>query len=303
MIMGSKTSLIDLELKDRKSKGVKFIEIQATLDDFKDLKVTLEKKHLIRQYSLSVYAVHVPILNSYGSECILGETNALIRKDNLNLIKKSIILADKFSDLSNPYVIIPTGGLVKEGEFIPDFSRVKKGLFQKDLWELRNYVTENYPRVTLLLKNNPMVKKEGNEYLPYAYGYEDDFMFWIKELKDSHLGIALDVANAMGTVRYNQEHNSNSDFMSIEYFFYRYAPFLKLIHLSNGKNFSSQKDEYGLPFLSSEPIDVQMMKNILFVIHDLKYTSPITITTNEDDSQNAVNFLKTRDCIVQSFKK
>jgi sugar phosphate isomerase/epimerase len=303
MIIGSKSNLIEEQLKDRKSKGIKFIEIHSTLDDFKDLKITLEKKHLLRQYGLSVYAVHSPILNSYQEECVLGETNTLLRKDNMNLIKKSIILADKLSDLSNPVVIVSAGGLVAEGEFVPDFSREKKEYFQKDLWELKNYISENYPRVMILVKNNPTVKKDESGLFHYGYGYEDDLIHWIRDIKDAHIGVCLDIANALGTIRYNEKTNRSSDFTSIEYFLYYYKPYLKLIHLSNGRDLVASRGESGLPFLSSNSEDLNIIKRVLAVIHDIKYTLPITIEVNEEDDSNAINFVKTRDTIIQSFKK
>lgn len=303
VIIGSKASIVESQLKDRQGKGSKFIELSPTLADFKDLEKTLDQKHLLRQCGLIVYAVHAPLLNSHQKRCVLGETNVLMRKDNLNLIKKSVILADKFADLSNPLVVVSAGNLIKEDEFNPDLSRIKKDLFQKDLWELSDYITKHYPRVSIAVKNNPKVKRTKEGLFYFDMGYEEDFFMWIREMRGVHMGVALDVANAIDTIRYNKQYNPHSYFSSIQEYLYRYSPLLKVIHLANSEPSNETEGFYHLPFLSEKPKDMGMLRTVLSSINEIKYVNPITIATDEERMDNAENFLKTREAIIHSFKR
>lgn len=299
MIVGSKATLTLNELIDRKKRGVKFIEIQTVLDDFESLEDTLTKKHWIKQNGLQIYSIQVPKKNRYGQLCVVGEKNPLWRKENLNLIKKSVILADKLSDNANPTVIVPLGGIVETGEHLPEFMKEKKMLFQKDVQELRNYMKEQYPTVTLLFKNNPLLSQRGEQRMYYGYGYEEEFLHWIKELKEPQLGICLDIGNALVTAGYNKKEDNSSDFQSLTYFLYRYAPFLKMIHLSQIRG----EREGRIGFTHEMKEDIETLSELMSVIHVLDYHAPITINAREENPEQAEWFTKTRTCILHSLKK
>lgn len=299
MIVGSKATLTMNELIDRKNRGVKFIEIQTVLGDFDSLEDTLAKKHWIKQNGMKVYAVQVPKENRYGQRCIVGEKNPLWRKENMNLIKKSVILAGKLSDNANPLVIIPLGGEVDNGSRSLDFTKEKKIMFQKDVFELAEYVKAQYPYVTLLFKNNPLCKRRGNGVVYYGYGYEEEFFHWIKELRTPQLGICLDIGNALVTADYNIKEKIPSDFDSISYFLHRYAPLLKMIHLSQIEADTGRRIGYS----KDVEEDVVILSEVMTTIYKLSYHAPITINVLEEDPTKAERFNETRISMIDALKK
>lgn len=299
MIVGSKTTLTMKELTVIKNSGVKFIEIQTVLEDFENLEDTIARKHWVKQHGMKVYAIGIPRLNRYGQPCIVGEKNPLWRKENMNLIKKGIILAEKFSDSSSINIIIPLGGAVEVGTHLPDFTKEKKILFQKDVFELSNYVKEYYPSVRLLFKNNPLQETRGGEPIYYGYGYEEDFFHWIKELKASELGICLDVGNALVTSTHNKRKNSDSEFSSITHFLYRYAPILKMIHLSQIDEASGSRFGYSKDLKK----DVDALTQVMIGLYDMSYNAPITINANEENLSEVEQFIETRLCMIEALRK
>lgn len=300
MIIGCQTALKESELIDRKNKGIKFIELQISLMDLTNMEETINNRHNLSKYGLTPYAFHPPNLNSKDKECVLGEMNLLTRKENLNLIKKTIVLADKMVEGGSPIVILSIGGLSVENA--NEFNR-KREVIQKDLWDLKNFINEKHPKVVLAIKNNSKVKEIEGENFHYGYGYEDDFISWIRELKTSNIGIALDVSNAMGVINYNKTNNQGSDFSSINYFIHRYTKYLKIIHLGKGVELASNKHNTKCPFEETDSEDMKIMRDIFTMLKELNYKEPITLAVKEYDSENASNYLKTRSCLIQALRK
>lgn len=301
MIIGCQTALKESELIDRKNKGIKFIELNLSLIDLTNIEETVNKRHNLTKYGLTPYAFHPPYLNSIDKECVLGEMNLLARKENLNLIKRTIVIADKMVEGGNPIVILSIGGLSAENA--NEFSNRKKEVIQKDLWDLKNFINEKYPKVVLAVKNNTKTKEINGVNLNYAYGYEDDFITWIRELKSNNIGVALDVSNAMGVIHYNKIYNRDSYFNSISYFIHRYTKFLKIIHLGKGIDFASSKDNTMYPFEETNSDDMRIMREIFNVLKDLNYNDPITLTVKENSTENVLNYVKTRKCLIQALRK
>ncbi|WCK57775.1 TIM barrel protein (plasmid) [Aneurinibacillus sp. Ricciae_BoGa-3] len=278
------------------------MEIQCLLDDFNDIQASMEKKHWLRELGMTIYALHVPMKNKQEQSCTLAETNPLLRKENMNLIKKTIMLADRLCEVVNPIVVIHAGGLIQESETSGGV-QIKKESFQNDLMELRKFIQERYPKIILAVENNPKVTEENKKELVFRYGYEDDIAQWVKELRDPNIGTVLDTCHAIGVINYNKQHYPRSEFVSIESYLDAYASTLKLIHLSNGINFVSKREEQGLPFLATNPEDITFVKGLFNFLNEIKYNHPITIETEEADYDKALNFVETRKTIVESFRR
>ncbi|MDF2879552.1 MAG: hypothetical protein K0R54_109 [Clostridiaceae bacterium] len=294
MIIGCKSALIETQLIDRKNKGVEYIEIHAFIDDFTDINSLLNRKNLLLKNKLKAYCVHAPIVYNTKDQIELTTNNEELRKENDILYKKVIQFANEFCDVPNPIVVIHPGGLFMPSEnqcSIEGFYKEQRDKFHKEISEIQNFITENYPNVIVAIENNVRYLNINNNTYMYAYGFEDDIVSWIYELDYENIGTTLDIRNCMSVIDYNLKNNIKSDFIKIEDFIDAYIPNLKLIHLSKGY---IDTIKHGQAFFKTNKEDIDCFEKIFKKLNNYRYNGAVTIETNEINIDYALNYLSTK---------
>lgn len=298
MIVGSQSTLKLNELLDRKKRGVRFVELQVTLDDFDDFATTISRKHELKQQEIQIYAIAVPEKNKYNQPCTLGVKNPMWHKENISTIKRTIVMADKLNGGSkSTKVIVSLGGVLQNGDTKQEIKELKT-LFQNDVTGLKSFVRTNHPNVELVFKNNPLIDIDGDEEKLYGYGYENDFIGWLKEMGDEQVQVCLDIGNALMTIKEHKTRGIESKFKSLTEYVEAYAPFLKLIHISQTNLFTGKKEGFN----AEKSKDKEIIGEVMDALQKINYTFPITLTAEEEQKDNAVLFTETRNCILKSLK-
>jgi hypothetical protein len=299
LIIGAKSALSESQLRDRKERGARWIEIQLLPENIYKMEDWSHYRQLIGALGLTVYAVHPPTKNSKGAECYLGEWQSTLQEENLSWMKKSMLWAQRLCSVAQPLLIVHAGA------FLPPWQQNEENFvievhqkWKQEVEALHFFRRQQVPNLHLLLENNPRYVEINGKLEAFAYAYTDDLHQWVHHFNDSHVGTVLDICHAMGAI-YSEETN----FLSVNDYISTYAHSLQLLHLSKANELAAKRSDHGLPFIHDDEHDIYFLKSMLNTLHCYhRARIPITIETEELDYNKAENFSKTKLALEKALK-
>ncbi len=298
MIIAAKAAIDRKQIVDRKNRGANYIELHTLPTYFLDKDYTEEIQNILEEEEVKCICVHAPINNIYKNGCGIGYKDKVSEeeyKHNIEIIKKSILMADKIIDMPRKIVVIHPIESYKIN--VNTTIEKERKYFEEDLKLLSEFTKQNTTNVYLAIENTiRAVDKKNKLFRDSLYAYNDDYVKWIEKLDLDNVGVILDTCHAIATAYYNKE-TGEKEFIDIEEYINAYSKKLIHMHLSNSLTYGFGKD-HGRAFLNTKR-DVSLLKKIENTLNKIGYTGNITIETVDKDIYNYERYSKT----VETMKK
>lgn len=307
MIIAAKLSRDIIQIKDRKSKGANYVELHTNPSEFEEDIDELEYRKIFDENEMKIISVHSPMKNKYNNGCGVGYKPFVSKKEyyhNIDIIKRSILLASKIIDSKQKIVVIHLAEIPLSNS-TKDINVHKKAV-EEDVILLSKYASEISNDIILAFENNvPIykVQKDGS-YIETAYGSNCDYVKWIRDLNLNNVGVTLDICHALGSIEYGNKTNKESTPLNISEYIINCGNLLKHIHLSNSRNFSL-KEGHGIAFNNSYK-DISILKEIKLTLEKINYKYNIVIETIEKDVnkyENYVCIIKVLESFIENFER
>lgn len=303
MNIGGKCGLVSEHIVDRKNKGANLIEFHTDINDFVDKSVVDYKniKETLIKENVLCHTVHSPMKNTYGLQCSLSEIDPIKRKENFDLLLKSVEYANYLCEVENPIVVIhPSDSFsVKHDDFLYSNIEENNKIFKDELNKLSEIVKTRYPNIRLGLENTmPFVRDlKTNDVIIHTGFIYPSYMKDIDEMNLSNVGHVLDICHALATIRFTQLISGGKTDLSLNDYLEASIKNLFLIHLNNAKNMAESPYNHGTPYCSNVKTDMSILKEIITFLKKNDYKNYITIEVMEDNYFNAINYKITSDAI------
>lgn len=301
--IGGKCGLVSEHIVDRKNKGAGLLEFHTDINDFvnksvmdyKSIKETLIKEEVI------CHTVHSPMKNTYGLQCSLSEIDPIKRKENFNLLLKSVEYANYLCEVENPIVVIhPSDSFsVKNNNFLYSNINENNKVFKEELNKLSHIVNTKYPNIRLGLENTmPFVRDlKTNDVVIHTGFIYPEYMKDIDKMNLSNVGHVLDICHALATIRFTQLISGGKTDLTLNDYLKTSINNLFLIHLNNAKNMAESPYNHGTPYNSYVESDVKILNEIFLFLKKNNYKNYITIEVMEENYFDAINYKVTNDAI------
>lgn len=224
----------------------------------------------------------------------MSEIDLLKRKDNFDILLKSVEYANYLCDIDNPIVVIhPSDIFVLENDLYSEFRLYEnKKIFEEELYKISNLVESRYPNVRLGLENTtPFVKNiKTNEIVIHNGFVYPDYMIDINNMNLVNVGHVLDICHALSTIRFNNLVTLNKSNIDIKTYVDTCIDKLFLIHLNNLDGLGEIPSKHSTPFLENNYNDLEILRELFNLLNAYKYGGYITIEVLEDDYYNGINY-------------
>ena len=299
MIIASKCAIDKVQLKDRNNRGSNYMELHTMPKYFIDKDYTEEFLKMLKEENMECISVHSPIKNTYGLGCGVGYKGKVEDKvylENMELIKKSIIFAEKVIKQERKICVVHVPDTFKL-DFKIDMQKEKEN-FIKDIKELGEFAKLNAPNVVIVIENTIRAKDEktGLEHVA-VYGYKDEFVRWVEEANLNNVDVMLDICHLIATSNYRKDLGEK-DFLTITDYVKSYAPKLSHIHLANSYGYGFLED-HGESFKNIKE-DIFKLKELEEVLKEINYNGNIVIETTDKDVNKYERYTETIDTILKN---
>lgn len=309
MQIGTKCSFNKEQLLCSIQKGLYSLEFHTNYSDFNSDIDFSEIKEILKNNNISCHAVHAPISDNKGiKESIsIGTFYREQRKDNIELFKKCIQVANYLCENNTPIVVshIGTGYCITDNDF-NNLSKEDINVYikeaEEDLNIINNYILENYPNTIFVVENMPsMTYSSDNKLHSWYFGCKEDLPQFIDSLNLSNIKTCLDVCHLTTTMRIDKLKNPYND-ISLDYYIEKYSKNLGLIHLNNCINLGEKLEWHSQPFIKNLDEDVKLLTEFFTAIFKYNVNCPISLEINDTDYLKQTNTDKTIECIEYVLK-
>ena len=155
------------------------------------------------------------------------------------------------------------------------------------------YIEKNRLNVDVLLENHVKFKDIDGKDVHYIFGATEDYINKVLELDLKHIGVLIDLCHYKGMENYYKA--IGLDYLSIGDWFRLAGDKLGHIHLCGGEGYCHTDEDHGHVIEKGEYLD-----SIVKAIKDTGYNKDITIEVYEDDLNNAKNFRRQLDIMLDT---
>jgi hypothetical protein len=280
------------DIIEKYKKDCSNIEIQ--LLNFLSDKDILDYFNNITKTKSNIYVIHMPLIKEVDLN-LEYFTYPKYKETFLRVCKLSQMLANYYKhDIT---IIIHNGSTLDFYEKIPKLLECIIDLFNNVLSKFKNisFAIENI--IPFIIKDNNLIESTN--------GYLNENVIIAKYLNKvcikKAFGTVLDTCHAMITIKLIKKLFDNKNYLdydeyNLESFFHQNRDTIKVIHLSNVKEFGYNKFEHGTPFLDE---DMDQLSKIVDLYKKYNYDCFVTIEVFEKDYLNRINFEKTRDNLLK----
>lgn len=308
MNIGGKCGLIEEHISDRKRRGANLIEFHTDVNDFlkKDYLDFKNIKDSLKRNDVICHTVHSPMKNSFGGQCSLSEIDPVKRKENFNLLLKSVEYASYLCEIENPIVVIhPSDDFsVLKDAYEEENIKENNKIFQYELNNLSEIVKSRYSNVRLGLENTmPFIRdlKTGDVVIHTGFVYPC-YMKDIDEMKLSNVGHVLDICHALATIRFTNMISGGKSNLTLKSYLDASIERLFLIHLNNLKDLAENPLKHGTPYKIDSEKDLKVLYDLFVYLREADYKNYITIEVLEEDYKNALNYEFTNNAVKEVLK-
>lgn len=249
-----------------------------------------------------IHSIHMPIIRNRGGDVTIER---ITDNEDSKLLDQVFYIANYFGEKEDRDIRI-----VMHSEI--SFETV---MDQPSIWhDIIKHINDmllKYPRTILCLENvTPFRHVKSGEILCLTNNFFDDNVKLCKLLRDSisvnenRIGVVLDICHQGITEKYMKliYELSNIDMpdFSLETYLKIYAPYLKIIHFCDFKNYGHDKN-HGTPFEDQEKVN-QMLDLIRNYV-DIENIVYLTLEVYENDYVKNDNYIKTKQMVDNYFKE
>lgn len=310
MKIGTKCGFDKKQLLCSVKKGLSFLEFHTNIEDFSSDIDFKEIKSILDNHNVNCHAIHAPIADIYGrKESIsIGTFYKDQRKDNIELFKKCIQLANYLCNTSNPIVVahIGTGYSLSDKHNNKHSKKFIDNILEQgkeDLTLINQYIKDHYPNTLFVVENMPaMCYGADNQPYSWYFGQREDLPKFINSLKLSNIGTCLDICHLTTTMRIDKMYNPYTSKTLTDYI-KEYTSSLKLVHLNNCVNLGEITPYHSQPFNKNSVEDVILLKEFFNAIINFDIDCFISLEINEIDYLQQPNSTLTIDCVNYVLKQ
>lgn len=304
MQIGTKCSFNKEQLLCSIKKGLHSLEFHTNYSDFNGDIDFSEIREILKNNNVSCHAVHAPIRDSKGilESISIGTFHKEQRKDNIELFKKCIQVANYLCEDGTPIVVshIGTGYCITDNNHT-NLSKsdidvcIKEA--EEDLTIINEYIVENYPNTIFVVENMPsMTYASANQLYSWYFGCKEDLPQFIESLNLTNIKTCLDICHLTTTMRIDKIHNPYNN-ISLDYYIEKYSKTLGLIHLNNCINLGEKLEWHSQPLLKESNDDVKLLSEFFTAMLKYNVNCPISLEINDVDYLTQANTDKTIECI------
>lgn len=321
---------ISLEcLRDRKNKGFELLELYTDPQTFENNNDFIAQR--IDEFGLKCVVVHAPHetgMRKNVADCGFAGLTDQINQKSIELVIKSIDLADKVLKTEDRFVVVHPASqtfisdefnnmfLLERGERYKKIKEARENSISngiKNLKTLLEYAKNK--NINICIENMPNIDMSFNgKYATYCtFAYPEDFKRILKELDKSNLMITFDVCHLLNHIRiirmlsetngeigcnlpedievYKEKlKNDDHEILIVEDFLEVFKGKIGVIHLNNSIEFGFTKNTHSTKFTEK---DKYFLESFFKKLKDINYKKPITLEINERDLKDAANLLET----------
>lgn len=268
------------QLKERKNKGAKYIELHLFEKDVNSDESIRKILKNIKKSGLSIKAIHIPIDRKYSIE-------GLITEEGFKIIQNTCSLAEQISQIMQEPIHV-----VLHQEL--NLEQLKTwGMYDLILEKLK-FILDEYKNIIINLENLPIfdVKKYSFEmYSNYSFQNIELCKELRSDLKTERFGTVLDTCHAISTIKLIQglvEFGLHEN-ITLEDYFKENKEYVNIIHLSNARGFGYDNN-HGIGFDTEE--EIELLKELLEYIKEIDFQGILTLEVQEENYLNCVVFEK-----------
>lgn len=245
-----------------------------------------------------VRVVHAPLLSGTGDVTL----EVMCDDKDISLLNNIFFIAECFGKHYNRKTVIVVHS-ESYYEVLTDLNDSWNHIVKALRWLLARY-----PHTELVIENvSPLrgIGKGKELHLANNFGFDniDMVQHLMAELNTDRIGTCLDTCHAMLTKKYlNALYAEVGDVypvnFSMDMFFQKNAPYLKLIHLCDIQGSGYGKGRHGIPF---KPETYEKLSGILDLYNKYDCKCPITLEVEETDFSVCDGYHGTRDLVLHYF--
>ena len=270
---------------------MKIIEIQLFKEFYnKDISLT-EYFNTIISSGLNINIIHTPLVDRGDIK-----TDDFYKKESKDIFIKTCELANMVGDeLKKNILVIVHSGM--------SFEEEKNNLnIIKIIDDTLLYALNKYPDISIALEN--IISIVANSKGVYGKnGFLNDYCLYIDYFIDKYgfkdqIGTVLDTCHALITIKLLQYCKIP---LTLDQFFDWNKRNVKLIHLANIGDNGFGENNHGIGFIECK--DLELLNSIMNLYFKYDYNCPITIEVIEKEYSNPVNYLRTKENLLNLIKR
>jgi hypothetical protein len=301
----AKSALVESNLACKEKIGCDGIEVQlldelinGKLGSYFDAKDVFDF-NLLKNFNIK--AVHAPLLGHYGLDDVTLEN--LCDASDFKLLEQVCYIANKIGEYHNRNIIV-----IVHSEMSLEVMSLIGETWERIIKHL-GYLLFKYPYVEFGIENVTAMNKLTRKKFILSNNIFDDNIEMVKILRDQldtdRVGTVLDTCHAsVVKLFYDTLYPVFGDEMpkldmSMENYFRRNAPYVKLFHFSDTIGNGCGKGKHGQPF--TEDSKYKLFEYLdLYYMYNIK--APITLEVAETDYLVCDGYTKSKQLVDEYFK-
>lgn len=306
IILGGKCLPVIDELKYLKNKGCSYFEAFTNYNYIKDFNSS-ELKSITKD--MSMYCIHTP-MHFLNEDLALGDGGASLNAANMTIVKKTLDIANEYSNVDEPVVVVHLGiprtldKLEVSDSEIREYRHIQKLAATAQMYEISNYIVSKNYRTVVSVENVPfLVSSNENIITPdtqqWVFGNELDVIDFLDDNRFASTGSCIDLCHAQMDLIHYEKYKVKTA-LSLDRYIDRFADSVKLVHFNRANNLGFASDHSrtyeGYDKLHNEIVSKMLNKGY--------NKAPWTIEVTEDFSNKDTmycNYEVARDMLVKEI--